>query len=97
MDTLVTGAISATDASKILPDDLVSRLIPLLQSPQELDKHLRTYAYIINILGICPDKFPEVQFDGLSESLCIACQRQLCSGDIKYDDDILEVCLRNML
>lgn len=101
MDWVITDVINSTDATKILPDDLVSRLISSLQSPQELNENLRAYTMLINRLIVYSGTLQRVRSDsargpGLAESLCIACQRQLCSGDIAFDDSILETFVRDL-
>ena len=100
MDSIANVAISSTDETKVLLDDLLSRLNSLLQSPQELDGNLRAYLILIhrlcNVSGIFPSDRGDSARGLLAESVCIACQRQLCSGDITFDDLILELCLRNI-
>ena len=101
MKALVKDVISSTDTTKIHPDDLTSRFLPLLQSPHEIDGSLRSYFILIQGLSCVPGTFSRVQSHrlygiGLAESICIACQRQLCSGGIEYDDSVLGFCLRNL-
>lgn len=103
MDSLVKDVISYTDVTKILPDDVLSRIIPLLQSPQEIDRNLGDHFLIIH--GICSVRgiFAKVRSDrqddtpGLAEIMTIACRRQLCSGDIEFDNTIVETWGRTML
>lgn len=99
MNIFVKDAISSTDSTKIDSDDLQTRILKLLQSSQELDGSLRACFILIQRLSSVPGTLPRIERDpfrgdGLAKSMCIACQRQLCSGDIEYDDSVLESCLR---
>ena len=103
MDSFVKDTISKTDATKPHPDDLSKRLIASLRSPEELDENLRAYFVIIIEFSRVRGTLTRVRSNrrdwgpGLAESMCIACQRQLCSGHIDNDDCVVELCIRSML
>lgn len=102
IDSFVKETLSKTDETKVHPEDLSSRLIALLQSPDELNEDLQAYLFVIIEFSRVPEIFERVQSNhqgwgpGLAESMCTACQRQLCSGDTEFDNDIVELCIRTL-
>ena len=81
------------------PEDLVNRLLPLLQDKDELNENLRGYFIILHAISLRIPSLPKLRSEygpGLLESMFMACQRQLCSGKKGLDEIILELCIRTV-
>lgn len=96
---LIDATINWSDPCSMHPEDLVNRLLPLLQDKDELNESLRGYFIILHAISLRIPSLPKLRSDygpGLLESMFMACQRQLCSGKKGLDEIILELCIRTV-